>query len=351
MAIAIMIAATLLIVSWLILLGRVTREDWASAAYSKVLENIESIENLRRKEKEKGELLLHSRIILTVKQIGILGGDAEKKIQQLEADCLRLHRGDLSSVNIMAMPGYVLMREFDAIGKGVIHKKVMTNCYELYGKKHAKCKARHILAKVLSYPIIGVAMTLIPGAIVIGAGNAAIGAAIICVGSLLVLVLVYALYDELRDRVKKRRAAISKQFPNVVSKLALLVTSGMVMDRAWKDTAHSHESELYLEMRKTSEELDNLVSPEVAYGNFISRCNTKETAKLASAILQNLSKGNAQVGKLIKDMAREAWQERRHMAKRDAERANSKLMIPTMLLFLAILVILMVPIAMNFSGI
>jgi tight adherence protein C len=92
------------------------------------------------------------------------------------------------------------------------------------------------------------------------------------------------------------------------------------------------------------------VPPDAAYGNFITRCSTKETAKLASAILQNLSKGNAEIGKLLQSMAKEAWLERRHTAKRDSEKANSKLMIPTMLLFLAILVMLMVPVAMNFSG-
>jgi tight adherence protein C len=123
------------------------------------------------------------------------------------------------------------------------------------------------------------------------------------------------------------------------------------MDKAWKQTAYSQESELYREMRRTSEELDNLVSPEAAYGDFINRCNTKETAKLASAILQNLSKGNAEIAMLLKNMAHEAWQERRRTAKRDAEKANSKLMIPTMLLFIAILVMIMVPVAMNFSGI
>jgi len=189
------------------------------------------------------------------------------------------------------------------------------------------------------------------GAALASAGFQAAGVAILGIGSVLVLVLAYAMYDELGDRVRKRRSAISRQFPNVVSKLALLVTSGMIMDRAWKETAYSQDAELYKEMRKTSEELDNLVSPEAAYGSFISRCNTKETAKLASAIMQNLSKGNAEIGRLLKEMAREAWQERRHNAKRDAEKANSKLMIPTMLLFLAILVMLMVPVAMNFSGI
>jgi tight adherence protein C len=226
----------------------------------------------------------------------------------------------------------------------------MTNSGELFGKKHAENKTKQLLAKMMSYPAIGIAAAFSVGAVFLAVGNTTTGLAVVGVGSLVALVLMYAMYDELGDRVKKRRAAIAKQFPSVVSKLALLVTSGMIMDRAWRETSHSYEAELYMEMRKTSEELENLVSPEAAFGGFIARCSTKETAKLASAILQNLSKGNAEIGRLLKDMAREAWLERRHIAKRDAEKANSMLMIPTMMLFLAILVMLMVPIAMNFSG-
>ena len=92
------------------------------------------------------------------------------------------------------------------------------------------------------------------------------------------------------------------------------------------------------------------MDPAQAYGNFINRCNTKETTKLASAIIQSQSKGNAEIGVLLKGMAHDAWQERRHTAKRDSEAANSKLMIPTMLLFLAILVMIMVPVVSNFSA-
>jgi pilus assembly protein TadC len=124
----------------------------------------------------------------------------------------------------------------------------------------------------------------------------------------------------------------------------------MIMDRAWRETAQSQTGELYIEMRKTADELDNLVEPSIAYAGFIDRCNTKETTKLASAIIQNQSKGNAEVGQLLKSMAHEAWQERRHTAKRDSEAANSKLMIPTMMLFIAILVMILVPITSSFSA-
>jgi len=349
MLITILVFATILINIWIFLLFRVKREDWIQAAYATVFDNHQAIKKLRMKDLQvSGRMSGYNRFMPFVKKL--LRNDLNMKIYKLEKNILTLHKGNLRSINIFIMPGYVLQREIPAIGKGNINKIITSKCFELYGKKHGLKKTKQLLAKILSYPVISIAVTLLTGVIFLAADNVTAGTAIIAIGSLLVLVLVYAMFDELNDLVKKRRSAIIKQFPGVVSKLALLVTSGMIMDRAWKETALSKETELYQEMRKTSNELDNLVSPETAYSNFINRCNTKESAKLASAIMQNLSKGNAEIGRLLKEMAREAWLERRHNAKREAEKANSKLMIPTMLLFLAILVMLMVPVAMNFSG-
>ena len=351
MIIFILIIATILIVTWLILLGRAAREDWIQAAYAKHYDNRTAIEKLRLKDKQKSERQRrYSGYMLKIME-NFLRSNSTKKIKKLTKDITDLEKGVLRCINIFIIPGYVLQREFEAIGKGNLHKMIISKCFELYGKKHASNKTRQFLAQILSFPLIGVGLTLMLGVIFLGLESTSVGVAIIGLGTLLVLVLVYAIYDELSDLVRKRRNSIIRQFPNVVSKLALLITSGMIMDRAWKETAYSRDTELYLEMRKTVSELDNLVSPEIAFGNFISRCNTKESTKLASAIVQNISKGNTEIGRLLKDMAREAWQERRHIAKRDAEKANARLMIPTMLLFLAILVMLMVPVAMNFSGI
>ena len=346
----ILISATAFAVSWLLLLSRVSEEDWVSAAFCKVLDNREAMETLRRKA-EANQAALQEYQGLSRKVMGLfLGSGREKEIRKLTAENEALQRGDLRSVSLFAMPGYVLQRRFASIGRGTVHKEVLEKCLELYGKKYAPNKARQLMAQLLSYPLIGLAVTLALGAMLLGFGNAKGGLAVLSVGTLLVLVLVYALYDEVGDRLNKRRAAISRQFPNVVSKLALLVTSGMIMDRAWRETALSQGGELYVEMRRTSDELNNLVEPSAAYAGFIDRCNTKETTKLASAIIQNQSKGNAEVGQLLKSMAHEAWQERRHTAKRDSEAANSKLMIPTMLLFIALLVMIMVPVATSFQG-
>lgn len=350
MLILVLIIATVLIAVWFIFMSKIDREDWISAAYNKVLDNILKIEGLKLKDAEGKEKLSEYHGTAAVVMKIFLGGDSEKEIRKLEQQCVELQGGNLKSLSIMVMPGYVIIRKFNSIINSSVYKNIMLKHYELYGKKHAENKTKHLLAKLISYPIIGVAILLAIGALFMSLGKANVGIVILIVGTILVLVLVYAMYDDLSDKVNKRRDAIARQFPNAVSKLALLVTSGMIMDKAWKETAYSNETQLYREMQKTSEEIDNLVSPEAAYGGFINRCNTKETAKLASAIIQSQSKGNKEIGILLKEMAKEAWLERRHIAKRDSEKANSLLMIPTMLLFIAILVMLMVPVAMNFSN-
>ena len=351
MLIVIMVLATALSAIWLFLMLRVNRDDLVSVAYSKVLDNMATIDKLRSKEQTKINNRVRYRGIAGMGYQIFQKGNIGKRINALDHTSKRIQNGDIRNISLLSLPGYVLQREYDFVGKSSIHKTILTHCYELHGKKYAVHKARQLLAKLLSYPIIGIALALSLGALIAGSGNTTVAFAVVGIGTLIMLVIIYAMFDELSDRVRKRRAEISKQIPNVVSKLALLVTSGMIMDRAWKETAYSQDSVIYMEMRKAADELDNLVSPEAAYGNFIIRCNTKETAKLASSILQNLSKGNAEIGILLKNMAHEAWQDRRRIAMRDAEKANAKLMIPTMLLFITILIMLMVPVAMNFSGI
>lgn len=346
---AILLIASLTASVWISFLLMATENDWIIAAKNKVLSNLVSIDKLLIKDAQKANKLSEYRGLYAAVMKMFLGGTSINQINKLETQNAKLQAGNLKSLGVWIIPGYVIFRKFESIARGEMHKTILTINTELYGKSRAEIKTIGLMAKMLSYPLIGVTLSLAIGAATIGAGNDTGGMVFLGLGPVLVFVLVYALYDDIRDKANKRREAIARQFPNVVSKLALLVTSGMIMDKAWNETAHSQDLELYIEMQKTSDELNSLISPEVAYGNFISRCSTKETAKLASAILQNLSKGNAEIGRLLKDMAKEAWQERKHNAKRDAERANAKLMIPSMLLLVSIMIMIMVPIAMNFN--
>lgn len=345
-----LIPASLLTAVWLIFLFAVEEKDWIYAAKGKLLTNRLQIEELKKKDREnKLKLQNYSGFSAKFMKLIIDGGE-EKKIRKLLQENKKLQNGDLKSVSTLEMPGYAMLRKFEGIRTSGAYRKVRSVYFELYGKKHPELLTRRLFAQMLSYPLIGVAATLAVGSIVIVLGATTAGIGVIGIGSLLVLVLVYAMYDEISDRANKRRDEIARQFPNVVSKLALLVTAGMIMNRAWIETAESGEGELYVQMRKTAEEMDNLIRPEIAYSAFIDRCNTKETTKLASAIMQNMSKGNSEIAVLLRQMSAEAWNERRNLAKRDSEAANSKLMVPTMLLFGSVMIMIMVPVVMSFSG-
>lgn len=342
--------ATGLSAVWLWMLLRVQKIDWRMAAYCRVLQNQQKIDDLRKKEDENCRKVEESYGGMKVLMRLLLTTDYGKAIAKLEKENNDLAHGRLKSVNILQLPGFAAVRMFQQLTQNNIYKKILMNCFELYGKKYAPYKAKEAIAEMCSYALFGLAVVFAVGALALSSGNKNGVMAVMLVGPMILLVLVYAIFDTTKDLAEKRRSAIERQLPNVVSKLALLVSSGMIMDKAWRQTAQSSNAELYLEMQKVSEEMDNAVAPEVAYSTFIDRCNTKQTTKLASAIMQNMSKGNAEIGKLLREMAKEMWSERRNFAKRDSEKANSKLMIPTMLIFVSILVMIMVPIATSFSS-
>ncbi len=344
----ILILSTAMIVFWLFLLNIATNDEWSIAAYNHVLHNIFKINELKQKNKKRLEKLSTYYGIAYIFMKIVLGGDNSKKINKLEVENERVQEGDLRPLSIFPIAGYVLLEKFNFIKQSDIYMRVLKKNFELYGKKRAENTTKHLFARMLSYGLIGLGVIITVGVLFVKLDGLKKGLIFIVMGSIIVLTLTYVLYDELNEKIEKRKKNISRQFPNVVSKLALLVTGGMNMQEAWKEVAYSQSGELYIEMQVTSKELDNLVPPEIAYGTFIDRCNSKETTKLASSIIQSISKGNPRVHQLLKNMAKEAWLERRHMAKRDSEAANTKLMIPTMLLFTSIIMMIIVPMLMNF---
>lgn len=338
--VVVLIPAAVSFLLWLALLLLAKDEDWINAASAQIALNMEKNEKSKRRYREGS--LRHAHTGIEGVFWGLIYDDPAKKIARREARNEEMRQGNLRHLPIYTIPGYVLQREIPRLTKGPLFSKFVSQCTELHGKKYGILWARRLMAQILSAAILGFFFCPVFG-IAITAKSQKIG----LIASVLVVivypVIVYALYDQSKDMVMRRRQDIVRSFPNVVSKLALLVTSGMIMDRAWRETAESGDSVLYQEMQQTAEELENLVRPEVAYADFINRCNTRETTKLATVILQNLTRGNAEIGSMLKGMAEEAWLERKNGVKQDAERANSKMMIPTMLLLFIVGIMVLMP--------
>ena len=182
--------ATALAAFWLILLCMVQEEDWVAAATCKVIDNRQSIDKLRRRDAANKKILdgYHG---ISAKVVSLfLTTDSKKEINKLEKQSNEVQSGNLRSVSILNMPGYVLQRKFRAIGQGTLYQNFMGKSIELYGRKYAQYKTKQLLAQITSYPIIGIALSLTLGALLFGTGNTTQGLVVLGVGSLLILILV-----------------------------------------------------------------------------------------------------------------------------------------------------------------
>lgn len=164
---------------------------------------------------------------------------------------------------------------------------------------------------------------------------------------LLAGVLFYYIDSLLKAMLTSRHEGIVSQLPQALSKMVLLLGAGMTVREAWDKIAYSSGGELCQEMRRTSVQILNGISEQEAYTDFAARCNVKEVRKFVSLIVQNLSKGNAELGIMLKGMADEYWDEKKHTAKRKGEQASAKLLLPLCIMFIGIIIVLVVPMFAN----
>ena len=167
MVFLILIPATVLMVCWLLLFFSVSSEDWIAAAYAQVVDNRLEVQRLQALDAERAEQLAQYHGVSAKVMALVLGSGSDKKIAKLERSSRDLQDGDLSAVSPWAMPGYVLLRRVDSLGHGAIHKGILSQYTELYGRKYAPNKTKQLMAKLLSYGIIGVAASLAAGAAVL----------------------------------------------------------------------------------------------------------------------------------------------------------------------------------------
>lgn len=164
--------------------------------------------------------------------------------------------------------------------------------------------------------------------------------------------LVFYLYDkELEKKQRKKYDIIRADFPDMVSKIVLLVNAGMTLSRAWEkiciDT--KKDTPLYKELRITYQQIQAGKPEAEAYEDFARRCRVKEITKFITLIIQNLKKGSGDLVPLLKLQADECWELRKGRAKQLGDEASEKLILPLMIMFVGILIIVVLPAVLQLS--
>ena len=213
----------------------------------------------------------------------------------------------------------------------------------IYGEKHSEYYLRVNVAERFTLA----ALLLTAGLALYGIANDIAVVFVMLVFAFLAYYYVGTLPEE---TLKKKTEEVLNQFADVSSKLALLVNAGMILKEAWIKVAETGKGQLYEEMRRAVDQMNNGVSEVDAYAEFGVRCISPEIKKFTSTIIQGLVKGNRELAEMIKQQSREIWDVKRHYVKQQGEKAATKLMIPMMIMFLGILIMIVVPIFANIGA-
>lgn len=168
----------------------------------------------------------------------------------------------------------------------------------------------------------------------------------------LAFLIYYSKDRDLHRQVVDREEQMRMDYPEIVSSLALLLGAGMTVPNAWNKIARDYKQQrdagggkryAYEEMLLTIYEMDNGVVQAKAYERFGRRCRIPSYNKLSTMLSQNIRKGAANLPLLLKEEAADAFEERKHMARKLGEKAGTKLLVPMMMLLGITMVIIMVP--------
>lgn len=236
--------------------------------------------------------------------------------------------------------GFALMKFLKIDSKSKRARKRIKEIAEVQGKRYAEYYFYVINAAKWTYGFTVLVLLVILGAL-------ANSSAAVLMGVILSALLMWYVEEAMNDKLEARRDELLADMPQMLSKLTLLVNSGMVVREAWKKVAYGGEREIYIEMQMTVQEMQNGISELEAYRNFAERCSIKQIRRFASTMIQNMQKGNAEISYFLREMSDEMWEEKKHLVKRKGEAANSKLLLPIGMIFIGILVMIMVPAFVN----
>ena len=156
---------------------------------------------------------------------------------------------------------------------------------------------------------------------------------------------------------QKREEQMLRDYPEIVSKMVLLLGAGLGMRKVLERIAVDYRKNLalggqkrfaYEEIVFTCQEMENGVSEQEAYQRMGMRMGTGAYGSLAVLLTQNLKKGSKGLLELLKQESQEAFEERRRQAKTTGEKASTKLLLPMGMMLAVVLVILTVPAFLSF---
>lgn len=214
-----------------------------------------------------------------------------------------------------------------------------------YTRKYSEFYARIIWAQIISFVHLILAISFTFAGM---AGGDMVGF-FAFVGVFFCVFIAYYFYTYTSTKIKTRQSECENEFPNAISKLALIVNSGVILHDAWKLVATGKEGTLYSLMLKSCDDMENGKADVDAICDFGAVTNSDDIKKFTSALIQSIERGGGDLPQFLASQSSELWAHRRQTMLQKGEKAAGALLMPIALMFGAIMLIVIAAAMQSFS--
>ena len=106
----------------------------------------------------------------------------------------------------------------------------------------------------------------------------------------------------------------------------------------------------YEEILLVCRELASGIPETEAYANFGKRCRSRQYTRLSAILAQNLKKGNQELLSVMQQEARASFEERKNTARKLGEEAETKLLLPMIMMLAITMLIIIIPAYYSFAA-
>ena len=165
--------------------------------------------------------------------------------------------------------------------------------------------------------------------------------------------------SRLHERVVQRERQMAMDYPQIMSKFVLYLGAGLSVRSTFvklgQDYAKQREEGLgergaYEEILLVCRELASGIPETEAYANFGKRCRSRQYTRLSAILAQNLKKGNQELLSVMQQEARASFEERKNTARKLGEEAETKLLLPMIMMLAITMLIIIIPAYYSFAA-
>ncbi len=182
---------------------------------------------------------------------------------------------------------------------------------------------------------------------------------VIILGVCLIIGIWFGTDKDLTSKYEERNRQMIIEYAEFVSKLQILLSSGSTIRKAMEKIAEDYKRNrqkggeykyVYEELLLCIRKLRDGVDEAGCYEFFGNRCGIVCYKKLTSLLIQNLRKGTEGILEAMDNEVRMAFEERKAVARRMGEEAQTKMIFPMMLMLSVVMLIIMIPAYLSFGG-